>query len=150
VSVEEGFPIRCAIKLSFCKVCSCQRKPLRNTIDFKTMYKLARTIIRKADRRGALYSPSYIKRLLSTTTTKAPEAVTILKVKNDKPSEATDQKIKKEACGTTTADDELEELEEMFIMGPAGIEWNGPTRGGARPEPTRYKDWERKGRCTDF
>jgi hypothetical protein len=114
------------------------------------MYKLTRTIIWKADRRGALYSPSYIKSLLSTTITGGPEAVTILKVKNDKPSEATDQKIKKEACGTTTADDELEELEEMFIMGPAGIEWNGPTRGGARPEPTRYKDWERKGRCTDF
>lgn len=114
------------------------------------MYKLARTIIRKADRRGALHGPSYLSSLLSSSTTGIPEAVTVLKVKNDKASEGTDQKIKKEACGTTTADDELEELEEMFIMGPAGIEWNGPTRGGARPEPTRYKDWERKGRCTDF
>tara|TARA_B110000090_G_C13163943_1_gene362713 strand:+ start:389 stop:565 length:177 start_codon:yes stop_codon:yes gene_type:complete len=43
-----------------------------------------------------------------------------------------------------------DEMEEMFIEGPAGMEWNGPTRGGARPEPTRFGDWERKGRCTDF
>lgn len=115
------------------------------------MHKLATHIIRKADRRGVLYGPSHISSLLSSTSaTVTPGAVTVLKVKNDKLSEATDQKIKKEACGTTTAVDELEELEEMFIMGPAGIEWNGPTRGGARPEPTRYKDWERKGRCTDF
>lgn len=44
----------------------------------------------------------------------------------------------------------LEDLEEMFIEGPAGVEWGGPTRGGRRPEPTRYGDWERKGRTSDF
>jgi hypothetical protein len=32
---------------------------------------------------------------------------------------------------------------------PAG-EWGGPTKGGTAPEPTRFGDWERKGRCTDF
>jgi hypothetical protein len=41
-------------------------------------------------------------------------------------------------------------MEEMFIMGPKGIEWGGPTRGGRHKEPTRYGDWERKGRCCDF
>jgi hypothetical protein len=46
--------------------------------------------------------------------------------------------------------DEEDEMEEMFIQGPAGIEWGGPTRGGKRPEPTRYGDWERKGRASDF
>ena len=51
---------------------------------------------------------------------------------------------------TDIDDDNLEDLEEMFVMGPAGMEWNGPTRGGARPEPTRYGDWERKGRASDF
>ena len=55
-----------------------------------------------------------------------------------------------DSCGTVEEDDELEELEDMFIPGPAGIEWNGPTRGGKRPEPTRYGDWERKGRASDF
>eukprot|EP00596_Hydrurales_sp_CCMP1899_P001463 CAMPEP_0119037126 /NCGR_PEP_ID=MMETSP1177-20130426/5262_1 /TAXON_ID=2985 /ORGANISM="Ochromonas sp, Strain CCMP1899" /LENGTH=120 /DNA_ID=CAMNT_0006997927 /DNA_START=102 /DNA_END=461 /DNA_ORIENTATION=- len=52
-----------------------------------------------------------------------------------------DDKILKENCGTTTPDDELEEPEEMFIMGPSGVEWNGPTRGGAKPEPTKFGDW---------
>lgn len=46
--------------------------------------------------------------------------------------------------------EEEDEMEDMFIEGPAGIEWNGPTRGGRRPEPTRYGDWERKGRVSDF
>lgn len=27
-----------------------------------------------------------------------------------------------------------EDMEEMFILGPAGMEWGGPTRGGRRPE----------------
>ena len=52
-------------------------------------------------------------------------------------------------CGNGS-DDELVELEEMFVQGPAGMEWGGPTRGGQRPEPTRYSDWERKGRVSDF
>ncbi len=43
-------------------------------------------------------------------------------------------------------------MEQMFIMGPSEgkVEWGGPTRGGQRPEPTRYGDWERKGRASDF
>jgi hypothetical protein len=47
-------------------------------------------------------------------------------------------------------DEVPDDLEEMFIDGPAGVEWGGPTRGGQRPEPTRYGDWERKGRASDF
>lgn len=46
--------------------------------------------------------------------------------------------------------EEEDEMEEMFVQGPAGMEWGGPTRGGRHKEPTRYGDWERKGRCTDF
>ena len=47
-------------------------------------------------------------------------------------------------------DDDDEDFEEMFVQGPAGMEWGGPTRGGRRPEPTRYGDWERSGRVSDF
>ena len=49
-------------------------------------------------------------------------------------------------------EEEETELEEMFVKGPSQgkIEWGGPTRGGSRPEPTRYGDWDRKGRCSDF
>jgi hypothetical protein len=43
-----------------------------------------------------------------------------------------------------------DELEEMFVPGPHGLEWGGPTRGGKKPEPTRYGDWESKGRVIDF
>ena len=39
-------------------------------------------------------------------------------------------------------DDELDERGANKTTG----EWNGP-RG---PEPTRYGDWERGGRCSDF
>ncbi len=53
-----------------------------------------------------------------------------------------------ESCGEEN--DELVEEEEMFVLGPAGMEWGGPTRGGKMPEPTRYGDWERKGRISDF
>ena len=55
-----------------------------------------------------------------------------------------------------TEEDEEEEQEEMFvtadpILGHGAIqEWGGPRRGGTLAEPTRFGDWERKGRCTDF
>lgn len=53
-------------------------------------------------------------------------------------------------CDNNSNLSEEDDLEEMFILGPSGMEWNGPTRGGSRPEPTRYGDWERKGRASDF
>ena len=64
----------------------------------------------------------------------------------------------KAACGTIpdeNADEEEGEQEEMFVdpyeaFEHGGKEWGGPRRGGRFPEPTRYGDWERKGRCTDF
>ena len=57
---------------------------------------------------------------------------------------------------TDNNDDEEEEQEDMFvtadpILGHGTIkEWGGPRRGGSLAEPTRFGDWERKGRCTDF
>ncbi|GMH80218.1 hypothetical protein TrST_g7796 [Triparma strigata] len=61
-----------------------------------------------------------------------------------------EDKILTEACGPI--DDSLDEddLEEMFIKGPMGMEWGGPTRGGKMNEPTVHGDWQRKGRCSDF
>ncbi len=58
---------------------------------------------------------------------------------------------------TLTAEDGEEmEQEEMFVIADPVLglgnnrEWGGPRRGGSMPEPTRFGDWERKGRCTDF
>lgn len=48
-------------------------------------------------------------------------------------------------------EEEDEEYEEMFVKTTFGeLEWGGPLRGGRLPEPTRFGDWERKARCTDF
>ncbi|KAG7388330.1 hypothetical protein PHYPSEUDO_012708 [Phytophthora pseudosyringae] len=43
-----------------------------------------------------------------------------------------------------------DEEEETVAIGPSGVEYGGPTRGGKLKEPTRFGDWERKGRCSDF
>jgi hypothetical protein len=69
------------------------------------------------------------------------------------------EKVVKEACGDLKAEegddnDEMEQ-EEMFVEPHESfehkmMEWGGPRRGGRLPEPTRYGDWERKGRCSDF
>ena len=61
------------------------------------------------------------------------------------------------ACGTPSepGDDE-DDFEEMFVNSHPSLglgsqkEWGGPTRGGKLAEPTRFGDWERKGRCSDF
>ena len=47
-------------------------------------------------------------------------------------------------------DDDDDDMVEMITEGPMGKEWNGPTRGGKKREPTRYGDWEQNGRCYDF
>jgi hypothetical protein len=59
-----------------------------------------------------------------------------------------------ESTNNSSSEDEMEQ-EEMFVqphfsLGTEKIEWGGPRRGGRIAEPTRFGDWERKGRCTDF
>ena len=55
------------------------------------------------------------------------------------------------ACGDIPEDEDEEvEMEDMFCDTSMGREWGGPMRGGRNLEPTRFGDWERKGRCTDF
>jgi hypothetical protein len=68
-----------------------------------------------------------------------------------------EERVLKAACGDVSDvdDDEEDEMEEMFVdahssLGHTEREWGGPRRGGRLPEPTRFGDWERKGRCTDF
>lgn len=49
-----------------------------------------------------------------------------------------------DACGDADEEESSEEYVDMWNEETG--EWGGP-RG---LEPTRYGDWERKGRCTDF
>ncbi len=55
-----------------------------------------------------------------------------------------------EKCGTDPLEDEREDEDMVEMVDPKTGEWGGPTKGGRQPEPTRFGDWERKGRCTDF
>lgn len=83
-------------------------------------------------------------------------SVTVTQSKSEQQKEEEEPKVLKAACGDVTENqDDEEETEEMFVdafegFAHKGREWGGPTRGGRFPEPTRYGDWERKGRCTDF
>jgi hypothetical protein len=67
-----------------------------------------------------------------------------------------DEKVLTSACGDVDKDDDEEmEQEEMFVDPHESFankvrEWGGPRRGGRLLEPTRFGDWERKGRCSDF
>ena len=53
-----------------------------------------------------------------------------------------------ESCGTLIVPDDA--ADGVNIVDKKTGEWGGPTRGGSHPEPTRYGDWEQKGRCYDF
>ena len=59
--------------------------------------------------------------------------------------------VLKAACGDVEeADDDDDDFEDMYVDTQMGLEWGGPMRGGRMPEPTRFGDWERKGRASDF
>ncbi|TMW64743.1 hypothetical protein Poli38472_011623 [Pythium oligandrum] len=48
-------------------------------------------------------------------------------------------------------DEDDEDMVSVVAVGPNGdLEYGGPTHGGKYKEPTRFGDWERKGRCSDF
>ena len=66
-----------------------------------------------------------------------------------------DREVKTAACGDIDDTDDAMEQEDMFVDAHESFEfqqreWGGPRRGGRLPEPTRFGDWERKGRCSDF
>lgn len=62
----------------------------------------------------------------------------------------TPKKKPKPPLTTKKEEDDDDEMEDMFVDTHMGKEWGGPMRGGKHPEPTRFGDWERKGRATDF
>ena len=82
---------------------------------------------------------------------KTKQKVPIVKVNHNHEDDVSKDGALPASCGPeNTGLDEENEMENMFVNGPAGMEWGGPTRGGQRPEPTRFGDWERKGRASDF
>ena len=80
-------------------------------------------------------------------------------IQKDDHDDTTTNKINTEtteaADNAADEDDEDDYMEEMFVqpditLGTEKVEWGGPRRGGRFEEPTRFGDWERKGRCSDF
>ena len=75
---------------------------------------------------------------------------------NDDDSSTTSGSTCSQGIPNDIDDDDEEEQEEMFVMADPVLglgtikEWGGPRRGGTHAEPTRFGDWERRGRCTDF
>lgn len=99
-----------------------------------------------------------IRHLTHASASIGPGATTVLNITTSSSSSTAPSLSNKAAtkCSSDTSEaDDVQaavddDLEDMFHDGPCGVEWNGPTRGGRRPEPTRYGDWERKGRVSDF
>ncbi len=75
---------------------------------------------------------------------------------NDKFDESKSKSTCAQGILLDNEEDEEEDQEEMFVVADPVLghgtiqEWGGPRRRGTLAEPTRYGDWERKGRCTDF
>lgn len=66
-------------------------------------------------------------------------------------TKATDKHNVVDPLGADSDSDIDSDEEDMVQMvDPNTGEWGGPTKGGTMPEPTRFGDWERAGRCTDF
>lgn len=67
------------------------------------------------------------------------------------------QHTKADPCKSADADplgagseSDSDDEDMVPMIDPNTGEWGGPTKGGTMPEPTRFGDWERAGRCTDF
>lgn len=83
---------------------------------------------------------NYLRAPWSVSYTRKPLLVRYKSEKNDKGKDKTDPS------------EETEEVGDPYLPPwPNGINPHTGERGGPRgPEPTRYGDWERKGRVTDF
>mmetsp|Transcript_6882 Transcript_6882/g.6184 ORF Transcript_6882/g.6184 Transcript_6882/m.6184 type:complete len:127 (+) Transcript_6882:33-413(+) len=121
----------------------------------KALYKLSRyysigsITIPIENYRNIIYPRTLINKISNyNKTVQYHQSIRYFSTEDDVSDKLKAPSIPKTGCGPI--DEDEEDMEEMFIEGPAGLEWGGPTRGGRRPEPTRYGDWERKGRATDF
>lgn len=99
-------------------------------------------------------SSSVSSKLSSSSTSRLVHASTRLLQKNQQPQEEDSHPLKllKEHPASET-ENKLENDDENIDDDKDGVNVNKETGevGGPRgPEPTRYGDWERNGRCSDF
>jgi len=95
---------------------------------------------------------------LSFSTTSARDDTGIQITKSVHSEESIVEEEQTSTCSRGIPDDpedDAEVMEEMFVkpdvsLGHNHLEWGGPRRGGRFEEPTRFGDWERNGRCSDW
>jgi hypothetical protein len=104
------------------------------------MFHLARRLI--GIRQNVMRTVQRAAGTKATTTAAAPE-------KTSSPQPPATKKLGPE-CGPLVDPIDDDDDAGVPMVDPKTGEWGGPTRGGTRPEPTRFGDWERNGRCSDF
>ena len=91
------------------------------------------------------YAAAHILRLASSTATTGKPLDNVTKATSGKPG-MVKQDLNKVQLESKAAAKESDPEDEDDNVNPVTGEWLGP-KG---PEPTRYGDWQQKGRCTDF
>lgn len=81
--------------------------------------------------------------------------ITVLNVKFERFSSSHSDKENSKADGNETSEESNlnteQEVNDAYAAFPDNVNPKTGEKGGPRgPEPTRYGDWERKGRCIDF
>ncbi|CAJ1959837.1 unnamed protein product [Cylindrotheca closterium] len=134
----------------------------RSASSSRTFFSFANKIANVSTPASRMAASTGIRNISGTSTTLAEQVmVSQTKAAGEETTTATtsapkDDKVVVEACGDVDADeDDSDDEEEMFVDAHESfehdmVEWGGPRRGGRLAEPTRFGDWERKGRCTDF
>lgn len=163
ISIKSGaFCVKCSVRVgerffftackSFCPSSDCcTKEALFNFVFLNTNTPLSFLLTVGATRCWSSSSSSI------TTSTISPQEEQKQKSQPNSPPVQV-EKIKVAACGDVDSDNDSDdemEMEDMFVDADQTFdhgmaEWGGPRRGGRLPEPTRYGDWERKGRCSDF
>ena len=69
---------------------------------------------------------------------------------SDRPGDKTESQVKSEGAAATDPVAEVAAQTDQVADAAADQEQPAEVGGPQGPEPTRYGDWERKGRCIDF
>ena len=107
---------------------------------------MAVSLVRAAARLGALKAPALSVACWASLST------VVVRWMSGSRSKSEPVKVEHVVADPLGPDDDVDSDDEDMVpmIDPVTGEWGGPTKGGTAPEPTRFGDWERAGRCTDF
>ena len=131
---------------------SCSRRQLSTALLGRPLTQPSASVSRSVPLIASTNTSRRLSEFASFFASKGDLASGVRSASSASPAPAKDEKPLS-ACGDIDddEDDDDEDMEMMYVRTDSDIlEWGGPLRGGRLPEPTRFGDWERKGRCTDF